>query len=81
MEEDLDAPIGPYDREDDDHDQNRLSTVDILEEKAELWEPKSGTFQERKLPRSYTHDEVEIVPVRLYPMAPAYRYGLADPPL
>ena len=60
MEEDLDAPIDPYDQE-HDRDQNRYSTVDILEEQADQWEPKSGNFRERNLPNAY--DEVEVIPV------------------
>jgi hypothetical protein len=67
MEEDADTPMIPYDEEDTGRDRNGFLAIDIFDEKAERWEPKSGTFRERELPRGHNQDDVEIVPVRLHP--------------
>jgi len=60
MEEDLDRPIVPYDEQDTGRNHNRFSLIDILDEKAEHWEQRSGTFRERTLPHSYGQDDVQF---------------------
>ncbi|KAG8832966.1 hypothetical protein FRC17_000233 [Serendipita sp. 399] len=64
MEEDLDLPIKPYDPADRADNYDTQSVVDILEEKADAWDTRSGKFIPQRLSHSYAdHDhDLEIIP-------------------
>ncbi|KAG8777324.1 hypothetical protein FRC15_011401 [Serendipita sp. 397] len=74
MEEDLDLPIKPYDPNDDVDNYDNHSVVDILEEKADAWDTRSGKFIPRRLSRSHPDHDLEVIPpANASPMKPNTR--------